>query len=117
MSENVAGYKAVARLYNALMTGLVLALLRDRGAQDARRFVLAHFPPPASGEVSSRPCEARPRPPAGRGRLRAVPLFLQRAGRREDRIRRGIGKEGMGALSAAALDLAGHRDLRHPARG
>jgi hypothetical protein len=38
-----AGYKAVARLYNALMTGLVLTLIGHRGAGDARRFVFAHF--------------------------------------------------------------------------
>src|SRR5665213_1371971 len=37
------GYKAVARIYNALMTGLVLTLVSRRGAGDARRFVFAHF--------------------------------------------------------------------------
>jgi hypothetical protein len=39
----VGGYKAVAKLYNALMTGLVLTLVSRRGAEDARRFVFAHF--------------------------------------------------------------------------
>ena len=43
MTSEVAGYKAVARLYNALMTGLVLTLVSRKGAEDARRFVFAHF--------------------------------------------------------------------------
>jgi hypothetical protein len=38
-----AGYKAVARLYNALMTGLVLTLVTQKDAEAARRFVFAHF--------------------------------------------------------------------------
>ena len=43
MTEDIAGYKATARLYNALMTGLVLTLVSRKGAEDARRFVFAHF--------------------------------------------------------------------------
>jgi hypothetical protein len=43
MASDVAGYKAVARLYNALMTGLVLTLVSRKSAEDARRFVFAHF--------------------------------------------------------------------------
>lgn len=43
MNDTVAGYKAVARLYNALMTGLVLTLVSRKSAEDARRFVFAHF--------------------------------------------------------------------------
>lgn len=35
--------RAVARLYNALMTGLVLTLVSQRGAAAAERFVFAHF--------------------------------------------------------------------------
>jgi hypothetical protein len=38
-----AGYKAVSRLYNALMTGLVLTLVSQKGAEAACRFVFAHF--------------------------------------------------------------------------
>ncbi|MEJ0027892.1 MAG: hypothetical protein WDN01_17850 [Rhizomicrobium sp.] len=38
-----AGYKAVSRLYNALMTGLVLTLVAHKDAEAARRFVFAHF--------------------------------------------------------------------------
>ncbi len=38
-----AGYKAVARLYNALMTGLVLTLVTQKDAEAARCFVFAHF--------------------------------------------------------------------------
>ena len=40
---DVAGYKAVAKLYNALMTGLVLTLVTRAGEEAARRFVFAHF--------------------------------------------------------------------------
>ncbi|WP_374573334.1 hypothetical protein [Phenylobacterium sp.] len=36
-------YKAVSTLYNALMTGLVLTLVSQRGAADAADFVVAHF--------------------------------------------------------------------------
>jgi hypothetical protein len=42
-SQSADAYGAVARLYNALMTGLVLMLLRAKGPEDARRFVFAHF--------------------------------------------------------------------------
>jgi hypothetical protein len=41
--DSVAGYKAVAKLYNALMTGVVLSLIAHRDAQAARAFVFAHF--------------------------------------------------------------------------
>jgi hypothetical protein len=41
--QDVAGYKAVAKLYNALMTGLVLTLVSRKGADAARQFIFAHF--------------------------------------------------------------------------
>ncbi len=43
MSEGAAGYKAVAKLYNALMTGVVLTLVSQRGNDPARQFVQGHF--------------------------------------------------------------------------
>ena len=43
MSQASAGYKAVAKLYNALMTGVVLTLVSQRGHAPARDFVQAHF--------------------------------------------------------------------------
>jgi len=43
VSEATAGYKAVAKLYNALMTGVVLTLVSQRGNDPARQFVQAHF--------------------------------------------------------------------------
>ncbi|MDF3075302.1 MAG: hypothetical protein K0S54_2969 [Alphaproteobacteria bacterium] len=43
MSQDSAGYKAVAKLYNALMTGVVLTLVSQRGNDPARQFVQAHF--------------------------------------------------------------------------
>ena len=41
--DKIAGYKAIAKLYNALMTGLVLTLVTRKSAEDARAFVFAHF--------------------------------------------------------------------------
>ena len=38
-----AGYRAVSKLYNALMTGLVLTLVAHKDADAARRFVFTHF--------------------------------------------------------------------------
>jgi hypothetical protein len=43
MKASVAGYKAVSKLYNALMTGLVLTLVSRKGSEAARRFVFEHF--------------------------------------------------------------------------
>jgi hypothetical protein len=42
MSE-VAGWRAVATLYNALLTAMVVALVARRGTQTARDYVFAHF--------------------------------------------------------------------------
>jgi len=42
-TELAAGRKAIAVLYNALMTGLVLTLVSRRGEQAAADFVFAHF--------------------------------------------------------------------------
>lgn len=39
----VAGYRAVATLYNAFMTGLVLSLVTRHGAEVAREFLFRHF--------------------------------------------------------------------------
>jgi len=41
--EPVAAFKAIAKLYNALMTGVVLTLVSQRDVQAARRFVFGHF--------------------------------------------------------------------------
>ena len=43
ISASTASYKAIAKLYNALMTGLVLTLVTQRDVEVARRFVFAHF--------------------------------------------------------------------------
>lgn len=43
MADEVSGYKAVAKLYNALMTGLVLTLVAHKDAEAARKFMFAHF--------------------------------------------------------------------------
>jgi hypothetical protein len=39
----LGGYKAVAKLYNALMTGFVLTLVTRESEQAARDFVFAQF--------------------------------------------------------------------------
>ncbi|HWA62882.1 MAG TPA: hypothetical protein VG939_15990 [Caulobacteraceae bacterium] len=43
VQPSLAGYKAVSRLYNALMTGLVLTLVTRRGEDPAAAFVFGHF--------------------------------------------------------------------------
>ena len=43
MANESAAYKAIAKLYNALMTGLVLTLVSQKDAQAARTFMFAHF--------------------------------------------------------------------------
>ena len=75
---------------------------------------LPSLPPPAPREVPARARQARARPAAARGGLRAVPLPLQPARRGEDRVRAGVRSQGVGALPAAALDLVRRGDLRHP---
>jgi hypothetical protein len=41
--NDVAAYQAIADLYNALMTGVVLTLVMRRGSDTAREFVFRHF--------------------------------------------------------------------------
>jgi len=43
VAATLSGYKAIAKLYNALMTGLVLTLVTRKGEDDAARFVFGHF--------------------------------------------------------------------------
>ncbi|HSM96795.1 MAG TPA: hypothetical protein VLT91_12170 [Rhizomicrobium sp.] len=43
MADETAGYKAVAKLYNAMMTGLVLTLVSQKSTEAARQFMFAHF--------------------------------------------------------------------------
>ncbi|MEJ1967812.1 MAG: hypothetical protein WDN03_04120 [Rhizomicrobium sp.] len=43
IAASPAGYRAVSKLYNALMTGVVLTLITQMDAEAARRFVFAHF--------------------------------------------------------------------------
>ena len=42
-SSDVAAHQAIADLYNALMTGVVLTLVTRRGEDTAREFVFRHF--------------------------------------------------------------------------
>jgi hypothetical protein len=41
--NTIAGYRAMADLYNGLMTGVVLTLVTRRGVDTAREFVFRHF--------------------------------------------------------------------------
>ncbi|MGN6150293.1 MAG: hypothetical protein ACTHPD_17305, partial [Rhizomicrobium sp.] len=43
MADAAAGYKAIAKLYNAMMTGLVLTLVSQKDTEAARAFMFAHF--------------------------------------------------------------------------
>tara|TARA_R110000868_G_scaffold100912_6_gene277753 strand:+ start:5097 stop:6122 length:1026 start_codon:yes stop_codon:yes gene_type:complete len=43
VAPSLAGYKAVSKLYNALMTGLVLTLVTRKSADAAAQFVEGHF--------------------------------------------------------------------------
>jgi hypothetical protein len=43
LEPTLSGHKAVSRLYNALMTGLVLTLVTRKGPEIAARFVFGHF--------------------------------------------------------------------------
>lgn len=43
VAPTLAGYKAVSKLYNALMTGLVLTLVTRKNADAAAQFVEGHF--------------------------------------------------------------------------
>jgi hypothetical protein len=43
LEATLGGYKAVAKLYNALMTGLVLTLVTRKGEDAAASFVFGHF--------------------------------------------------------------------------
>ncbi|MBI1213791.1 MAG: hypothetical protein GC190_20210 [Alphaproteobacteria bacterium] len=43
VEPTLGGYKAVAKIYNALMTGLVLTLVTRKGEDAAAQFVFGHF--------------------------------------------------------------------------
>lgn len=43
VAPSLAGYKAISKLYNALMTGLVLTLVTRKSADAAAQFVEGHF--------------------------------------------------------------------------
>jgi hypothetical protein len=42
-ADPAADYRAISKLYNALMTGLVLTLVTQRSAEHARKFMFGHF--------------------------------------------------------------------------
>ena len=99
------------------MTALVLGLVTRRGEETARDYVFRHF---RRQHLEKFLPGLQKLGLAGRARragLRALSLSFQRAGRREDRLPARERQQGLGALSAAALDLARHGDRRRPACG
>ena len=117
IGAELAAYRAVGTLYNALMTALVLGLVTRRGEDTAREYVFRHF---RRQHLEKFLPGLQKLGLAGRARcagLRALSLSLQRAGRREDRLPARKRPQGLGALSAAALDLARHGDRRRAACG
>ena len=73
-----------------------------------------NLPAAATGALPSRIEEARPRPASACGGVRPISLSVEPGRRREGRVCLRERHQGLGALSAAALDLVRHRDLRHP---
>ena len=81
-----------------------------------RRIRVPGFSPPAAGAFPAGPRKARPQPSAAGGGRRAISLSLQLDRRRPCRIHVRDRSQGLDPLSAAALDLARHRDLRRARR-
>ena len=111
---DAAAYRAVEHIYHSYLTGLILMLASRAGAPRAaevvfrtfRRQQLARFLPGLKKLGLDRASAC--------GGVRAVSLSLEPGRRREGRVCLRERQQGLGALSAAALDLVGHRDLRHP---
>ncbi len=82
-----------------------------------RRIRVPGVSPPAAGALLARPRKAGPQPSAAGGGGGAVSLSLQLDRRRPCRIHVRDRPQGLDPLSAAALDLEGHRDLRRARRG
>ncbi len=108
-----AEWRAVANLYHAFFTGLILTVVTRRGAAAAEELVFRVFPQTAGGALSRRARQARPKqaPSRRRGRPVSLPVELDRRCLRRVHVRER--PQGLDPLSAAAVDLAGHGDLRH----
>ena len=108
-------WRSVADLYHAYFTGLILTVVTRRGTAMPRNSCSGCFAA-SSRNASCRAGKARSEPSAAGGRRRAVSLSLQLDRRRPCRIHVRDRSQGLDPLSAAALDLARHRDLRRARR-
>ena len=102
-------WRGVADLYHAYFTGLILTVVTRRGTAEAAEFVFRVFR--RQQQERFLPGLEKLGFAAGdRGGTISLPLELDR--RRFGRIHVRDRSQGLDPLSAAALDLAGHRDLR-----
>ena len=105
-------WRSVADLYHAYFTGLILTVVTRRGTADAAEFVFRVFRRQQQERFLPGLEKLGPQPFAAGGGGGAVPLPLQLDRRRPCRIHVRDRPQGLDPLSAAALDLEGHRDLR-----
>ena len=109
-------WRSVADLYHAFFTGLILTVVTRRGTADAAEFVFRVFRRQQQERFLPGLKKLGLEPSAAGGGGRAVSLSLQLDRRRACRIHVRDRPQGLDPLSAAALDLAGHRDLRRARR-
>ena len=113
----LAAYRAVGTLYNALMTALILGLVTRRGEDIAREYVLRHFRRQHLEKflpgLQKLGLADEPDAPAC-----ALYHYHSNAlgGVKTEYVRESDG-EGLGPVSAAAVDLGRRVHLRHPEAG
>jgi hypothetical protein len=105
-------WRGVADLYHSYFTGLILTVVTRRGTADAAEFVFRVVSPAAAGTLPAGLDETRLEPSAAGDCGGAVSLSVQLDRRRSCRIHERDRPQGLDPLSAAALDLEGHGDLR-----
>ncbi len=109
-------WRSVADLYHAYFTGLILTVVTRRGTADAAEFVFRVFRRQQQERFLPGLEKLGLEPPAAGGGGRAISLSLELDRRRPCRIHVRDRSQGLDPLSAAALDLEGHRDLRRARR-
>ena len=111
-----AKWRSVADLYHAFFTGLILTVVARRGTADAAEFVFRVFRRQQQERFLPGLEKLGLGSSAAGGGGSAVSLSLQLDRRRPCRIHVRDRPQGLDPLSAAALDLARHRDLRRARR-
>src|ERR1700736_4491067 len=109
-------WRAIADLYHAYFTGLILTVVTRRGTPDAAEFVFRVFRRQQQERFLPGLKKTRARPFAAGGGGGAISLSLQLDRRRPRRIHVRVRSQGLDPLSAAALDLARDCDLRRARR-